>query len=411
MRENPAWEFGCVLFDLAEDEAGRLVPRLGSGWASAEGGKAERFKGPEELPSQMLWWTNMSKDQLWLSGGVKFQKLRHSGFLGQEMGGLMKETGLMPKTIGPNIAAEGLSEIFSRAMRKARRFFEIPSFRESTLSEDIRVNAGEADYPKDTLLDTALFSAWQENSFIGGTEGGFFVPMRIPRVSHARTILSRPVPIGGWEFAGVKDMPLEEQRFEWFSKSGRPALVKVKFGQLKQNGLLLSRKDGLAKGMRKKEREWMTFEEATWWSAYQDISIVGGFVAEGEATISSSPNFEDWGESANLSLAAGLCAENYWTGMSTFARHPVSKKMTLVSPRAVWFRSADRFFCFSKALELHRSGLKVVAYGGGTIIVELAARDLGKAEDAAEKLGLTLPASFWEKGKPVIRRDPLDLKE
>lgn len=393
--------FGCVLFDMQDDGSERMAPQPGKGWASANGKEAVRIHSPDDLASDIRWLTNLDRHTFYRSGAVRMKKLRESSYLKTDLGQIMRETGLAPQKLTSAKACEGLSEVFSRLMKIAQAHYDIPSIREDELASELRPLLLPADAPVSLEVDEALSRAFVETVACPSAkvEGGRRLSLRRPRLEHARQVLDTAIPEGPWEFVGLDALPEEGARLEWIAGLNRPALMKVAIKGFIERcppwapALLQLGESG---GARKRERSWMTMQEAKYFARYAKLDIQAVFLAQGWSELGASKGLCEMGELSDLSISLGLIAEAHWLSLAAPSRHPVTKQKTLVSPRACWLRATDRFLCFASALPLASAGFSVSSYGGGEVAVTARPERMRDLAQIAPACGLTAPAALYE---------------
>lgn len=403
MFEDPSHgAFGCVLFDFKDDGEGKSSPAIGAGWASLAGAKAVRIKSPADLSRSAIWLTNINRQEFWRGGGLRHPHLRESSYLHTNLGQLMRETGIVTKRVTTAGACEQMSEIFARSMSLAMAHYDVDKLSELQWVDEARPRLAPMDLPLGMEIDEALQRSFLE--FVGCStprvEGGKLVILRRPRLAHAKTILESAIPQGEWEFIAPNQLPDEHARFDWLWQMQRPVLVKVAikgFGdrcpphipQLLQMGEVW-----VAKGP-KKERTWMTLQEARYFGRYVKLEIQCAFIADGWMVFPGAKKILEMGEMSNFSISLGLLAESHWTSLASRSRNPQNKKV-LVSPRASWFGATDRFLCFASASALAAQGFSVVSYGRGEVSVSTRPDDLKRLALAAAECGLSAPAVLFD---------------
>lgn len=400
--------FGCVLFDLQEDADGKLRPALGAGWASANGEKALRITGAHDLDTDIRWWTNLDRNTFWKSGCVRMKKLRESSFFKTDLGQLMREVGLTPKKLGSAVVCEALSEIFARSMRLAVSHYDFSELREQELVDELRVLLAPADASVSMETDEALSRAFLDYMACPFTkrDGARIVTLKRPRLTHAREVLESAVPEGAWDFYGPNDLPEEHARLDMLQGLKRPALVKVALRGFVEKcptyvPPLLQLGEAVGAKGHKKERNWMTLQEVRYFSRFARVEIQAAFVAERWQELRMGKALLELGPLSDWSISLGLLAEAHWSSLASRSRHPVTKSKSMVSPRACWLRSADRFFCFAAALPLAAAGFSISGYGLGAVSVSVLPEDLGKLTEVAPGCGLLMP---WQ---PMVNRPSL----
>lgn len=96
---------GFIWFEKKAD----VAPTKWRGWASIGGNTAFPFIKLNELPLDIIWWTNLQKKELWQLG--KYKRFKEDNFLGVELAGLLAETGMPNDKV--SIIAQRWSEVFS----------------------------------------------------------------------------------------------------------------------------------------------------------------------------------------------------------------------------------------------------------------------------------------------------------
>lgn len=395
--------FGCVLFDMQDDGSGKMSPQAGKGWASANGKEAMRINSPADLATDIRWLTNLDKTTFWKSGAVRMKKLRESSYFKTDLGQLMRETGLAPQKITSAKACEGISEIFSRLMKVAVAHYDLSDIREDEFTSELRPLLLPADTPVDLQVDEALSRAFVDFVLCPASkvEGGRKITLKRPRLAHARQVMDTAIPDGPWEFMSIDALPEESERLDWLISLKRPALLKVAIKGFVDRcpswaPPLLQLGEAVGAGGHKKERNWMTLQEARYFSRYAKLEIKAVFLAEGWREVNAGKGLCELGELSDLSISLGLIAEAHWLSLASRSRHPVTKSKSMVSPRACWLRATDRFLCFASALPLASAGYSVLSYGMGEVSVVTRPEKLFNLAQIAPACGLTAPAALYD---------------
>lgn len=395
--------YGCVLFDLVDQGDGKMAPEPGPGWASVNGLPATRIASVNDLDSDVKWLTNLDRAMFWKSGFVRMRKLRESSYFKTDLGQIMRELGLMPKKITSAKACELTSEIFARTMRWGVRHYGIKELGEQEWIDEVRGAIAEQDVPLGMEIDEALSRAFIDfvPCVVRKEEGQRLITLRRPRVSHAKNVLGTAIPGGGWKFLGEADMPAQEERAAWLWKKQKPCLVKIAIRGF-QEGCpshvpgLLQLGEAIGQGGRRKERNWMTLQEARYFGRYAKVEIQAAFEAERWELFEGDSQPLDQGELSDLSISLGLLGEAHWMAVAGRSRHPVTRSKSMVSPRACWLRASDRFYCFAASLPIAAAGFQVLSYGGGAVSVLATPARLGELWELASECGLMGPAVLFD---------------
>ncbi len=403
--------FGCVCFDFQVSDNGKQVPAPGSGWASVEGGSAFRIKSPADLASDVKWWTNLDRDIFWKSGAMKMPKLKKSEYFKTDLGDVMKELQMQPQNLTIATVCEYLSDMFNRVMRLAIELYDLKTFQEEDFTTELKNHFLPKDEPLDNHIDQALIRSYQDMVMCEtgsiNISGLRRIVLRRPRVIHARQVLETKVPLEGsqWEIKLKDELPADkDERLEYLINSPRPFICKVRINSFydMDNAFvnlpkLLNMGEGVfPKGVRK-IRDWMCQTELLYYSKFADIDIDAAMFAKEYDEHSFEESIVDLGPLSNLSYSYGLLAECVWNAYAERSRDPHTKSKTMVTPRASWLKSADRFLTLTSAMMLSSQGHQVVSYGSGMVVVQIPEADIKKLIENAPAASLTVPRWLVEK--------------
>ena len=394
--------FGCVLFDLQENERGELRPMPTKGWASAKGEKAVRITGPQDLSTDVKWICNLGKTEFWSQGLVRLQKLRHSGYFKTDMGFLMKEYGILPQKISVTESCERLSEIYDRAMSMGADHYRFSDLRGGELSEDIYLSAVGSDQSVSNEMDEALLRAYQDFSKCPLPQqrnpAALDVVLRLPRVSHAKNVCGAKIPAGRWRLVTMEGMD-PDARLAWALENHSPFVAKVAIRGLRDKipgwvSGIVEPGEVMGEGGRKKDRDWMTCVELRAVSKFAKVDVKAAFEGEGWGLCSDGPSILELGPLSDMSISLGLLAEAHAMGLSGRSRHPVTGSKTLITPRACWMKAVDKAICMTKAIQLANEGFPPVSYGNGAVVIKAEPPAFSKLRSCAAKFGLTVPMTI-----------------
>lgn len=198
---------GAVIFDLdnfisASDGTSIALDRA---WASVAGAPARRVQSPHDLDSDVLWYTNLSHNQMWQARLHEDPKVRTSGWLRTSLFQLTDELGLDSQTVAPDVAASAIATVANRVVHVASRDYGVRPQSRYQLNDDFAV---QLNAPKSAIADdyydgcfkdiaehvTVTVVPNQSHSAYSPT-----VTFRNNRVRHARELLATPVPPdSGW---------------------------------------------------------------------------------------------------------------------------------------------------------------------------------------------------------------------
>lgn len=408
-KDEQQLRFGCVMFDLS-DNNGKLTPLPGSGWASVEGSQAYRIKNTGDLSNDVIWITNLNQETLWKTKAVKENKLKYSGYLRTDLGQIMKELGLLLNKYKITEITEVLSQIFNKVMRLAIEFYNIKSFSQKDLYSEIRNSLFPEDKNISNYVDEALSRAYQdlvecERPIVN--ERVNFITLKRPRYYHAKTILDTAIPYsdGDWVFYSNEEMPIDtNDKIKFLMNLEKPFIVKISinnFKELNNNNLelnkLLNLGEAIGDGGRPKPRNWVCQPELLYLNEFADLNIEGAFVADEYKKIEKNIELPYLGELSDFSYSLGILSECVWIGLATRSINPRNKSKTLVSPRACWFKAADRFMTLTSAMMLMSAGFNVISYGYGGVTVMVEDNKISQLIEIAPHAGLNIPMNILDK--------------
>jgi hypothetical protein len=406
--------FGCVMFDLQEAPGGKMIPVMGSGWASIDGKTSFRIRSSGELSNNVKWLTNLSQDVFWKSGAVKQTKLKHSGYLRTDITQIMKELGLNPPKMPVAQICETLSELFARVMKLAIEFYGIDSFNQKDLHAEIKEKLIKSDQSISVYVDEALSRAYQDLVICEqplGLERYIHVTLKRPRYFHAKSIFDTAIPLWNqdWTFYSQNELPkTTEEKIKFLMDQEKPFIAKISINAFHQPenlnidlSKLLNLGEAIGEGGKTKERNWVCQPELLYLSKFTDLNIDAAFIADGYQIIDVDKFLPYLGDLSDFSYSLGLLAECAWIGLASRSVNQKTKSKSLVSPRACWLKSADRFMTLTSAMMMSSAGFIVNSYGYGGVSIMVDEKDLAKLIEMAPHAGLSVPLNIIEK-KPFI---------
>ena len=401
--------FGCVMFDLVENN-GETKPAPGSGWASIEGSPSSRIRNTGDLSSEVIWLTNLNEQVFFKTGTVKQKNLKYSGYLRTDVGEIMKELGLQVNKFQIAKITEIIAEIFNKVMRLAIEFYGVKTFFLKDLPSEIRNVLFPDDLNISTPVDEALSRSYQDWVICERPlpkEKMNFVTLKRPRYFHSKSILDTMIPFssGDWEFFGASDLPIStEDKIKFLMDKGRPFIVKVSINSFHHQpninlelGRLLKLGEAIGEGGRLKERNWVCQPELLYLSKFASLNIDAAFMADEYQQLEKSVQLPFLGELSDLSYSLGILSECVWFGLASRSINPKNKSKTLVSPRACWLKSADRFMTLTSAMMLMSAGFIVTSYGYGGVRVMIEDYKLPQLIEIAPHAGLNVPINILNK--------------
>lgn len=403
-------KFGCVMFDLYENEKGVNEAQPGSGWASIEGGDTYRIAHINELANNVIWISNLTHDVYWKSGVVKIGKIKYSGYLRTDISNIIKELDLEQPKIKITESCKSISKIFNRIMNLVIEFYRITEFNHKDLAIEIKEKIYGKDLNISTHVDEALSRAYQDLVICEHkvSEKNYkFITLKKPRYSHAKTVMETTIPYwnGDWMFLSKEDLPVNtKEAIKFLTDKEKPFIAKVKINSfsfpknLNVNlNKLLNLGVALGDGGREKPRNWVCQPEMLYLEKFSDFEIEAVFMANGYQEIKKEAELPYLGELTDYSYSMGIIAECVWSGLAMRSINPKTKSKSLVSPRACWLKAADRFMTLTAAMLMSSAGFEVVSYGYGAVTIMVEENKIKDLIELAPHAGLVVPMNMIEK--------------
>jgi hypothetical protein len=406
---NYAQQHGCAWF--LWPSGGARSPHSAGGIASIGGQAAFRFRHWKELSSDITWWTNLTQTEAWSLG--QWSRLRESAFLGADWLGLIGEWGFPADDQGLMDGCAAWSETLARIGGRLATFEAAAGrlwvWSEGSLAENLGTlwSLNDPPSPPDPR-GRVLRAAYVEKieSILSSHEyaGLRKMSLSFPRLAHAQSLWLQRYPASPFEIVPEEQLPRDSlARRRWISDQVDPVLVQVDDvvsmpGHEADRELFWGRRARrLASSWM--EPAWLTGEEVQVAMGFCEFTVQSVFRSRGWTQASPPPG---WPGSAPLenpldgcSVTLGLLAKAGWEAHATPARAPGSRARPDPSPRAVWWRSADRQRCLLAARTLERSGVRVLSYGRGEVQVAIdSARPAAEVARAVREAGLVLPAAL-----------------
>lgn len=361
-------------------------PAETSGWASIGGEPAFLFQRLSDLPKNVVWWTNLSKAEAWSVG--RLAHIKASGFMGPEWSFLMSEWGKPTDTDSLKTLCASWSEVFARigewlARWAARHGSGSPpppwSWGDGDFHEALADRLGwalAADATHPALAEAFLDTVDMDRS-VFPPAGQRSITFGRPRVDHASDLWRSRFPAGDFEQVPASQWPLRpDARWDWLAAQRDPVLVRFDEVLWRPGQTHLAELWWGTRGRRfaasAMDPVWLTAEDALDMRAHIDADPVDALVCSAgwtsQATVPGFPSSSDDWMHRN-SIMGGLLAEALWRAAATPVRTPTRRIKSGVSPRAVWWRAADRRIMFQHAAYLQNLGFQVSSYGQGAVTV------------------------------------------
>jgi len=369
------FRFGAVFFDDPENPE--------EAWATIHGNEPERVGGTGDLPSDVIWVSNVDWNSAMQSGLISHPNIKISTFFRSDIKTLSREFGFNEDK---NVeASQHFAEIFDRVVRLLIKHYNVTKL-ESTLKDSMRPTLLSPDRSKGKKnLDYAIESAMQTFQRCEGRtpKGSKMLSFRFPRVEYARKLLEFPVPLGNWKQVRGQVITADDVSKKFAEK---PVLCKISIRDIDPTvANLVSFSNGS-----KEPRFWATSQEIYYLSKVSDIEIQSTYVCEGYESPSAKRDVINEGKAGELSVSCGLIAENHWVSMASPYKGQFSK-INIYSDRATWMRAWDRMLCFVSAKRFADAGFHISSYGTGSILVAIPPSMLDYALEIAGELRMIPP--------------------
>jgi hypothetical protein len=395
-----SFQFGYLMFDGQQP---------GPGWISLGGMPAKRIKSPAEISTGEILLSNLDYEQMYEAGLATNPFLRSSSYLRVRVDTIMNELGLgdEPDDIIETVPA--ISRVFHRIMNMVPMVgLENQDSAAATLDRELEVIWPSPELPINNAQghEDVTRHCLQERVRCNTTsvKGGVLISLRIPRMQHARQMLTTPIPVGPWVVQrkppamakGAHPAELPDM-YKWLKSLGMPYFAKVDIpdGLGDQSSVVAfscGARDDSGKLLR---RQWASDLEIEEMRKYGKVIIGPALVAKDAVPLEIpafvSRLFKDGAAISSYSI--GVLLENLWMSLVCRRTKPNAKKEAkgldrfLISYRAAYLRSLDRTICMQKALKLFEKW-PVFSYGGGEIKVSVDENDISELVADGFRLGL-----------------------
>ena len=386
---------GAIVFD-ANNIVGsdQHVVSLAGGWASIGGTPARRIQGISELPSDVIWLTNLNYSNFMTAKLNMHANFRNEGWLRTSFKQIAEEFGLGLNTGKAKETAEVLSLVAHRVVAYSCKELNIQVKSHVRLNDDYATAMGldrcrirETHYSTfETIAGHSYVKVIHNTSLGRGAATG--MTLRCNRLAYAHRMLSHKTPPDtGWELVAQKLTDSDLERMD------KPFLVRCRITNVKP---IMA--EALAWGGGSKLiREWLTDVEWRIVRQYADVELRAAMVCEqGYESQDSYAAMLPQGSANELSYSLGLVAEQVWTALTN--KQPRAGLTTGYPARAAWLRAIDRMQMFDYAQRMQsRRGVTLLSYGMGNVVVRVPEGGTKHILDMAVDVGLMPPmAGFIE---------------
>lgn len=392
---------GAILFDRdnAIFSRGKSIVSLGSAWAARGKERPKRIENIHDLDSDTLWFTNLTYQNFYTAGLSKHANYRNEVWLRTLFNQLAAEIGVDPTYVQPTETVSAIACIADTVVKESSNVYGIAPKSHNRLNEDFSIQLAPRSQLSDVIYP--IFENIAQHPSVSvikkvnfSSNSGLTLTLRRNRLAHARQLLSINVPSDlNWEL--VRSDNYKQHSF--LSEVDKPFLVKATLENINPNvAEILSWGSGA-----QRLRDWLTDAEFRLALQYADVTIHKVLLCQNDArpiTLRADlPN----GKFDELSITKGLIAEQIWTGFTN--KLPYKGKESRFTAAAAWLRAADRLIMFDYAKRLFASGLDVISYGVGNVVIRYPENSLNRAMEIATDLGLLSPTSkFLELKKGVV---------
>ena len=382
---SKAFVFALVCDVLGHEEAreklGRVRPR--------SLGQAGRISGINQLPTDALYWTNLSYESFRTTGADRNPWLRQDAYLTSKLKDVLLEWGCDPATTPPDYTATFCSTMFSRVMTLAYRLARecdervrmSTLFSGDTLRADLRRLLPPLDYP--TGEAAAVLKAGQgfaefTRTSMRSVKGSRLYMLRRPRLPYALEMLATPVPKGPFQFRSRRELrEISPDRVAWVRRTGVPCIVEVTIDEMQQDAAPVYGFGNAMDTDHRVPRSWVTHPEFMMLSSFSSLDVKNAYVAKEYSQLNlvlpepvrqflSDPHVE-------ASWSAGVLAETLWRAAcmgpkKERGRNTPGEERAGTSWQGAWIRAADKGSGFLSAMRLADMGYSVSSYGYGWML-------------------------------------------
>ena len=411
---------GCAWFVFGGDRI--RDPNSAPGWASIAGQPAFQFKSWKELPSHIVWWSNLSKSETWALG--QWLHFKDNGLFGFDWHGWISEQIVVSHDTLPGLVA-GISETFARTgyalsqwcqARDAKPWSWGSGSLADVLAEQMQWSPSHEPNPQ-PVLAAAYHERIEQRIPPQDLNGKRKLVVSLPMHNHAKQMWLTRIPLfGQWRLLDAGLFPGgSDHAARWLADQPQPLLVKIgepfwRSGEETRGMFWLGGRGRRFMGS-DFEPVWLTGEEALDFARFAEFQLLSVYVGS------------DWQEQlppdpfglsqqddplAPFANSWQLRAAGAWRALASPTRDPHHRNKSFISERCLWMRALDRRTCFERAFRLEEAGFRVMAHGDGqaTLLLDPSGNPMDWAA-AIRKAGWCLPMGL-AKILPMSAADALD---
>lgn len=413
---NSNSKYGFLYFD--KDKNSPI--RQWKGWKSIGGETSTRFENIQELPIDIIWLTNLDKNEQWKLG--KFKKIKDSTFMGVDILMLMKENIINIENNAEYCSV--CSEIFSL-------FIDQMSFVFSKYNVSLNFQDGNAyDFIRKIMSksDSSLDYSFEKIINMSYTD---YVKIQIPyeeikrkkvlTLSKLRSnyfeeiIKNTPYPNGNWMPIGKDKLPEDNEKKKNFIEKNNqyPMLIHIGDINIKSgNKWNISNEAFLFLGTRfdniAKSSIWLTREEYEVIKNKINFQIKAILINDNYTNVNMEIMEDFFSKEVFFenSIIKQLMASVLFYFMSAKTRDGGNRKQFKITPKELWMKSKDNIELFNTAINFQKEGFIVSEYGNGTIsILYDESININKLISLAEKNNMIIPTKLLSYGNLVKNID------
>lgn len=372
-------KFGCVIFDDEKNPS--------SGWVSVNGDKARRIDGVNQLPTDAIYWSNITYESFRLTGIDRNPWLRHDAYLVTKPVDVLLEWGHDPASTPPDYMASFCSTMFNRIMTMVFKLAlecdpkikPATLFSGDTLRTDIRHLLPSLDYPKGEAASIVkqghAFTEFTKTS-MRGMKGSKLLMLRRPRLAYALEILTTPVPKGAFTFVGQRELrALTDNRVKWVNGLNRPCMAEITIEEMQSDIAPIYGFGNSTDREKKIQRSWVAHPEFIALSSISSLEVRNVYLAETYSQLnrSLSPAISRFlsDNHGEASWSVGVIAETIWRSICMAPPkgrgHQPGDERAGTSWQGAWYRAADKVSGFLSASRLADLGYSIASYGYGWV--------------------------------------------
>lgn len=395
-------KYGFIYFEKTP----HIPIRQWKGWKSIGGEVAERFEDLRDLPIDVIWWTNLLKNEYWQLG--KYKKFKCSDFFGVDLDVFMAENNF--KNNSPQKTTQIWSEIFSLTLDQLSLIMS---------EKNINLNFSEgdaADFIKKSFNDQknvdVAFEKVMEKTYkdkiVNQIPAEHLINKKILTLSKSRylylndIIKSAKFPVGNWIPIGRDKLTDDNEKNKRFIEKNKsyPMLINIDNIQLKSGDKWsLNNSAYLFLGNRFDSRHpqsiWMTREEYDFVKSQANFNIKNILINDKYGNLDSFifDGITNKQSHFNSSIVKQLLISSYFKAISSQTRDGLTRRKFKITPKEIWLKMIDNFYCFIVADDFQKNGFIISSYGEGevSIVYDQNKIDLKKLLLLIKKHGMVVP--------------------